>query len=392
MKSEWVPNIVLVSAENIKWFSSFEANLRLLKILEPLSDRLTWISINCLGNESKLPQKVNWVKFYSTTQGKKQFASRLLSLILHQVKIIQELKKANADVFLFWYGGEINLVVTFLYAALFLRKKIILKVEGRSSIYWREQYTYASSNEKVNIKAKVVLHSITEKAMYSLADRIAVQFAYMIEHYNMQSYKRKINLANQYVDIEHYKQITRIKDRKYLVGYNGRLSPEKGALEFVHALPAILKEAEDKAIIVGDGELKDKIKEIITEHNIQNKVDLTEWIENDRLVTLLNEMKLLIIPSFIEGIPKAAIEAMACGTPVLATHAGGMSEVIVDGNTGFLMKSNSPECIAENVKRAMNHPNIEEITQNAREFVERDFNYSITVERYRKLLNKLFDN
>ena len=63
---------------------------------------------------------------------------------------------------------------------------------------------------------------------------------------------------------------------------------------------------------------------------------------------------------------------MACGTPVLGTPVGLMSDMINDGETGFIMENNSPECIAENIIRALNHPNLEQIAQNARELVERN--------------------
>ncbi|HJH26821.1 MAG TPA: hypothetical protein C5S37_08640 [Methanophagales archaeon] len=80
---------------------------------------------------------------------------------------------------------------------------------------------------------------------------------------------------------------------------------------------------------------------------------------------------------------------MACGTPVLATPVGAIPDVIKDGNTGFIMKDKSPECIAKNVMRALEHPNLERIVENARALVEREFTYEAAVERYRKILKEL---
>ena len=53
------------------------------------------------------------------------------------------------------------------------------------------------------------------------------------------------------------------------------------------------------------------------------------------------------------------------------------------------MENNSPECIAENVIRALGYPNLEEIVKNARALVERDFTYEAAVERYRKILENI---
>jgi glycosyltransferase involved in cell wall biosynthesis len=83
------------------------------------------------------------------------------------------------------------------------------------------------------------------------------------------------------------------------------------------------------------------------------------------------------------------LEAMACGTPVLATPVGAIPDVIKDGETGFIMEDNSPECIARNIIRALNHPNLEQIAQNARALVEKEFTFEKAVERYREILDSL---
>ena len=80
---------------------------------------------------------------------------------------------------------------------------------------------------------------------------------------------------------------------------------------------------------------------------------------------------------------------MACGTPVLATPAGSIPDVIKDGNTGFIMKDKSPECIAKNVMRALEHLELEKIVKNARELVGKEFTYEATLGRYRKIVEEL---
>jgi glycosyltransferase involved in cell wall biosynthesis len=99
-----------------------------------------------------------------------------------------------------------------------------------------------------------------------------------------------------------------------------------------------------------------------------------------------NELKLLVVPSYSEGLPGTLLEAMACGTPALATPVGGIAEVIKDGETGFLLPDNSPQSIAQNVIRVLNYPNLAQIADNARALIEREYSFQAAVERYRRIL------
>ena len=83
------------------------------------------------------------------------------------------------------------------------------------------------------------------------------------------------------------------------------------------------------------------------------------------------------------------LEAMACGTPVLATPVGAIPDVIIDGKTGFIMENNSPECIAENVIRALASPDLEEIAENGRRFVEENFTCEKTVENWKRVFQDI---
>lgn len=123
--------------------------------------------------------------------------------------------------------------------------------------------------------------------------------------------------------------------------------------------------------------------------NLNNKVELTGWIPHDELPDYSNMLKLIVLPSYTEGLPNVMLEAMACGTPVLATPVGTIPDVIKDGETGFIMENNNPECVAENVIRVLEHPDLDKIVKNARELVEKEYTYEAAVERYRMILKEL---
>ena len=74
---------------------------------------------------------------------------------------------------------------------------------------------------------------------------------------------------------------------------------------------------------------------------------------------------------------------------MLATPVGAIPDVIIDGKTGFIMESNSPECIAENVRRALDSPDLEQIAEAGRRFVGENYTFERVVERWKEVLEEI---
>lgn len=223
---------------------------------------------------------------------------------------------------------------------------------------------------------------IFEMLNYYLADSIGVESKSVIKHMNIIKYHEKIIPFHLYVD-KNFKLIKDYDRRENIVGYIGRLSKEKGILEFLDSIELLLKSDSDlKIFIGGSGPLIDSVKRRVK--NLSDNVEFVDWIPHSHLVNPLNNLKLLVLPSYSEGLPNIMIEAMACGTPVLATPVGGIPDVIIDGETGFILEDNSPNNIADNVIKALNSPNLEMISKNGIKFVENEY----TLERAAKICDK----
>ena len=109
----------------------------------------------------------------------------------------------------------------------------------------------------------------------------------------------------------------------------------------------LLKDYKIKFLIAGEGELHNEMKTFISEND--SDIDFIDWIPHNELPDNLNRLKLFVLPSYNEGLPNIIMEAMACGTPVLATSVGAIPDIIEDGKTGFIMANNSPDLIRRKI-------------------------------------------
>lgn len=83
------------------------------------------------------------------------------------------------------------------------------------------------------------------------------------------------------------------------------------------------------------------------------------------IVTEFERCRFLILPSRTEGIPRVLIEAMACGKPVIGSRVGGISEVIVDNETGLLFESENDQDLAEKIRMLLDDTRLEQRLGNA---------------------------
>ncbi len=281
----------------------------------------------------------------------------------------------NIDFFLFFLDAH-TLVLPLLAAKLMGKKVSILLTASIKN-------TSDSQNDPF---ANIIL--LQEKISFRLANRIILYSGLLKWQWNMERFAGKILIAHEhFLDFTKFTIITPYSDRPPLIGYIGRLSAEKGVQNFTEALSTILNNHQDLHVLIGgDGRLKDAIETSLQENGIINRVDLPGWISHDDLPKYLNQLRLLILPSYTEGLPNIMLEAMACGTPVLATPVGAIPDIIRDGETGFIMENNSPECIARNVLRALTHPDLEGIAEKGRQYVEREFTFEKAVERWKEIM------
>ena len=357
---------------------------KFINTLKPLSNEIFVID----GDFPEIPDKNIHILKIKADDKKESMLIRSIKAILTQLRFSSNLLKISKkiDVVIFFGATEI---ISILSAKL-MRKRTIIITGGSASKSAKKVYRERLFGLGGFVFPRIL--RILENIGLIFSDRIAVESESAIKFLSLEKYKDKISIiGNMYLDTNKYKVKKDLKSKRDLVGFISRLEEGKGAMHFVKAILLILKERNDLEFLIGgDGRLFNEIRnELENNKELDNKVELTGWIPHDSLPEYLNELKLLVFPSYSEGLPNIVTESMACGAVVLATPVGGIPDLIKDGKTGFIMKDNSPECIAENVIRALEYPNLNEIVKNARELVGKEFTYEATLGRYRKILEEL---
>jgi glycosyltransferase involved in cell wall biosynthesis len=140
-----------------------------------------------------------------------------------------------------------------------------------------------------------------------------------------------------------------------VVGFLGRLSPEKGPEVFLRAaLIAQAKMPDTHFVFVGDGPLATTLSESIARFRLEDRVHLA-GLRRD-VAAVLNDLDVLVSSSHSEAMPLAVMEAMASGVPVVATRVGGIPDMIDQGESGWLVATEDFEGIATRVQQILCTP------------------------------------
>lgn len=304
-------------------------------------------------------------------------SSKIIKHIDIELSILAHIIKSSKDISIWIFFLDSHIYLMPVLAAKLQRKKVIFALAA--SI---KNSAKAQNNSLLNILV------YSEAIANRISDRIVLYSPNIIEEWGLQKYKNKISIAHEHIiDTKKFHKLYDIYIRPNIIGYIGRLSEEKGVLNFIQAIPLVLNKINNiKFAIGGEGHLIGTIKSFLNNNALSDNVELLGWISHNDLPGYLNRIKLLVLPSYSEGLPNIMLEAMACGTPVLAASVGAIPDFIKDGENGFLMSNNSPKSIASNIIRAIKNLDLENISIRAQKNIENEFVFERTAEGWRMVL------
>lgn len=146
--------------------------------------------------------------------------------------------------------------------------------------------------------------------------------------------------------------------------YVGRIEPLKGIDILLRAVP-LLECAGDLRVLVvggnpsGDTEME-RLKRISRELGIQDSVTFTGPVPQDQLPAYYSAADVYVLPSHAESFGLAALEAMACGTPVVVSRVGGLKTFVDNAKTGYLVPWRCPEAFAQRLDMLLANPDLRE--------------------------------
>jgi L-malate glycosyltransferase len=184
------------------------------------------------------------------------------------------------------------------------------------------------------------------------------------------------------IDLDQRTTIKRENNAFTTVGSAGRLVPVKGYTMLIEIARTVCARNQDvRFIIAGDGPEMENLKAGINNYGLGDRFKLAGQIEN--IGEFYASLDIYINTSLHEGIPMTVLEAMSCSLPVIAPAVGGLTEIIENNKTGFLIEGRDPASLAEALEILINSPDtVREMGKNACSRVHEMFSVQRMVESY----------
>jgi glycosyltransferase involved in cell wall biosynthesis len=186
-----------------------------------------------------------------------------------------------------------------------------------------------------------------------------------------------------------------ILENEVAVAIVGRLVPVKNHLLFINALGNVIKDltVPVKVFIVGDGSERSNIEEAVQSlpKSPLLKIKLTSWIQD--IAKFNAGMDFICLTSNNEGTPVSLIEAQAANIPIITTDVGGVRDIVLEGETGFIVPKNDVTSLSDKMRLLIEDEKLrKKMSQNGWTFVEHKFHYTTLVknmeEYYHSLIGK----
>lgn len=269
-------------------------------------------------------------------------------------------------------------------ARLFIRKKIpILCTSHGGDMYCFDSYLMRKLKVYIFNRCKkiTVVSSIMKKDLISWGVD-----------------ESKISVISMGVDLQNtFYPDNSIPRKKKTVLFVGRLVPKKGVDVLIRSLNCIPDNLCDISIdIIGSGPERENLQQLAIDEGVDNLVNFLGARSYSELPAIYRQYSIVVVPSVTapngdrEGLGLVTIEAIGCGCAAIASDFEAVFDVIENGNTGIIVKQNSPIELAEAIQTLMSDTVLHaDFSERAREYVVNKYDWQNIAEKYSALFSKM---
>jgi glycosyltransferase involved in cell wall biosynthesis len=173
------------------------------------------------------------------------------------------------------------------------------------------------------------------------------------------------------------------------IGTTKKLRPHYGIATLIEAFTSLSRSYENtRLLMVGGGNQENSVLSKVQQAGLMHRVQFVDAVPHIEVPNYLRQMDVFVIPSLSESFGVAALEASACGVPVVASRVGGLPEVVLDGITGFLIPPGDPSSLTEALSTLIKSPDLrEQFGQQGRAFVQEHYSWTESVD----LMEQVYD-
>ncbi len=227
--------------------------------------------------------------------------------------------------------------------------------------------------------------------IYDLVDAFISPSLFLKNKLLEMGFKKEIVHLYNFIDINKFEIVKNKKPtNENSVVYFGRLSPHKGLSTLLEAAKKIKTNVEIK--IIGDGPLKNTLKEKVNLENINN-VKFLDHMNGESLYKEIIKSLAVVLPSqWYENNPMSVLEAFALGKPVIGARIGGIPELVKDSETGLTFEPGNADDLSSKIDYLKIHPEkVREMGNNARIFIEQEPNADKHYEKLTDIYKTVID-
>jgi len=213
------------------------------------------------------------------------------------------------------------------------------------------QHQYYLPNGKLGLLFRIVEKTKSKKIIKHSNKIIAISNAakrFLTERYKVS--EDRIVVVPSGINTDIFKPNRKKKTQNGLTLVTvARLTEAKGLIYLIRALQIIRENFSNvRLFIVGKGEQMSKLNALVINLGLAGNVSfLSEYTPNENMPSIYNSCDIFVLPSLIEPVGIAAIEALSCGLPIITTSVGGLSDVVEQNLNGFLVPSRDHVSIAK---------------------------------------------